>query len=103
MLLFLVHPLLGAIGLISAVALLALALLTGVGDAATDRASRSRAVEELRAACDGPSIYSGDPRQRGMRDGAAQIVYRDAEAARRAQDTAMHRTEIILGFSKSMR
>lgn len=39
----------------------------------------------------------------GMQDGAALIVYRDAEMARRAQDIAMHRTEIILGFSKSIR
>lgn len=42
-------------------------------------------------------------RAMGMQDGAALIVYRDAEMARRAQDIAMHRTEIILGFSKSIR
>lgn len=42
-------------------------------------------------------------RAMNMQNGAAQLVYRDAETARQAQDDAMKRTETILGLSKSVR
>ncbi|MEF0942531.1 type I secretion system permease/ATPase [Rhizobium sp. BR 362] len=102
LLLFLVHPLLGTIGLLSAIALLSLALLTELATQqpiAQANLSLSRSYVRLATAL----RYIQVIRAMGMQDGAAQIVYRDAEAARRAQDTAMHRTEIILGFSKSIR
>ncbi|MDL2408009.1 type I secretion system permease/ATPase [Rhizobium calliandrae] len=102
LLLFLVHPLLGAIGLLSAIALLSLALLTELATQqpiAQANLALSRSYMRLATAL----RYIQVIRAMGMQDGAAQIVYRDAESARRAQDTAMHRTEIILGFSKSIR
>lgn len=102
LLLFLVHPLLGAIGLGSAVALLLLALLT---DLATreplGQSNLALTRSSLRFAT--ALKYLQVIRAMGMQDGAAQIVYRDAEMARKAQDRAMHRTEIILAFSKSIR
>lgn len=102
LLLFLVHPLLGTIGLLSAVALLGLALLTELATRqplAYANFALSRSYFRFATALK----YMQVIRAMGMQDGAAQIVYRDAELARRAQDTAMHRTEIILGFSKSVR
>ncbi|PZM12833.1 type I secretion system permease/ATPase [Rhizobium tubonense] len=102
LLLFLVHPLLGVIGLLSAVALLALALLTEMATRqplAHANLALSRSYLRFGTALK----YIQVIRAMGMQDGAAQIVYRDAEVARKAQDIAMHRTEIILGFSKSVR
>jgi len=102
LLLFLVHPLLGAIGVLSALALLLLALAT---EMATRRplamASAALARSYFRFAT--ALKYLPVIRAMGMQDGAAQVVYRDAEVARKAHDSAMHRTEIILGFSKSVR
>ncbi|WP_454856074.1 type I secretion system permease/ATPase [Rhizobium binxianense] len=102
LLLFLVHPLLGAIGLLSAVGLLALALLT---EMATRRplANANLALSRSYLRFATALKYIQVIRAMGMQAGAAQIVYRDAELARKAQDSAMHRTEIILGFSKSIR
>jgi ATP-binding cassette subfamily C protein len=101
-LLFLVHPLLGTIGLVSALALLFFAILT---ELTTRRplahANIALSKSYLRFATALKNIHV--IRAMGMQDGAAQIVYRDAEVARQAQDSAMHRTEIILGFSKSIR
>ncbi|OOG71543.1 ABC transporter ATP-binding protein [Sinorhizobium sp. A49] len=102
LLLFLVHPLLGVIGLLSALSLLLLAILT---ELSTRRplahANRALARSYLRFAT--ALKYIQVIRAMGMQDGAAQIVYRDAEAARKAQDAAMQRTEVILGLSKSVR
>ncbi|WP_184710251.1 type I secretion system permease/ATPase [Rhizobium lusitanum] len=102
LLLFLVHPLLGAIGLLSAVALLLFAFLT---EQATQEPltqaniALSRSYLRFASALKNIEVI----RAMGMQYGAALLVYRDAEMARRAQDVAMHRTEIILGFSKSIR
>jgi ATP-binding cassette subfamily C protein len=101
-LLFLVHPLLGAIGLVSALALLFFALLTEMATreplAHANRAL-SRSYLRFAAALKNIEVI----RAMGMQDGAAQVVYRDSEIARRAQDIAMQRTEVILGVSKSIR
>ncbi|MGO4565655.1 type I secretion system permease/ATPase [Rhizobium sp. 2YAF20] len=102
LLLFMVHPLLGVIGLLSAVALLLLALLTELATRqplAHANFALSRSYLRFGMALK----YIQVIRAMGMQDGAAQIVYREAEVARKAQDIAMHRTEIILGFSKSVR
>jgi ATP-binding cassette subfamily C protein len=102
LLLFLVHPVLGAIGVLSAIALLSLALLTEMATReplAHANLALARSYSRFGTALK----YIQVIRAMGMQDGAAQIVYRDAEAARNAQDSAMHRTEIILGFSKSIR
>jgi ATP-binding cassette subfamily C protein len=102
LLLFLVHPLLGAIGLLSAVALLLFAFLTELATReplAHANLALSRSYFRFATALKNIEVI----RAMGMQDGAAMIVYRDAEMARRAQDIAMHRTEIILGFSKSIR
>jgi ATP-binding cassette subfamily C protein len=102
LLLFLVHPLLGAIGLVSAALLLLLALLTELATRrplAQANLAMSRGFMRFTTALK----YIQVIRAMGMQDGAAQVVYRDAETARQAQDNAMHRTEIILGFSKSVR
>jgi ATP-binding cassette, subfamily C, bacterial len=102
LLLFLVHPLLGAIGVLSAIALLLLALLTELATREPlTHANVALAKSYARFAT--ALKYIQVIRAMGMQDGAAQIVYRDAEVARKAQDSAMHRTEIILGFSKSIR
>lgn len=101
-LLFLVHPLLGTIGLLSAVALLLFAFLTELATReplAHANLALSRSYIRFATALRNIEVI----RAMGMQDGAAMIVYRDAEMARRAQDIAMHRTEIILGFSKSIR
>ncbi|MGO4437462.1 type I secretion system permease/ATPase [Rhizobium sp. RAF56] len=102
LLLFMVHPLLGAVGVLSALALLLLALATEIATRrplATANAALSRSYFRFGTALKYLSVI----RAMGMQDGAAQVVYRDAEVARKAQDSAMHRTEIILGFSKSIR
>ena len=101
-LLFMVHPLIGTIGLLSAVALLGLALLTELATRqplAFANLALSRSYLRFATALK----YIQVIRAMGMQDGAAQIVYRDAEMARQAQDNAMRRTEIILAFSKSVR
>jgi ATP-binding cassette subfamily C protein len=102
LLLFLVHPLLGTIGLLCAVALLLFAFLTELATREPlAHANRALSISYLRFATALKNIEV--IRAMGMQDGAAMIVYRDAEMARRAQDIAMHRTEIIIGFSKSIR
>ncbi|TBA83779.1 type I secretion system permease/ATPase [Rhizobium ruizarguesonis] len=101
-LLFLVHPLLGTIGLLSALALLLFAFLTDLATReplAYANLALSRSYIRFATALKNIEVI----RAMGMQEGAALIVYRDAEMARRAQDIAMHRTEIILGFSKSIR
>ncbi|KAA1180093.1 type I secretion system permease/ATPase [Rhizobium tropici] len=102
LLLFLVHPLLGTIGLLSAVALLLFAFLTELatqGPLARANLALSRSYMRFASALKNIEVI----RAMGMQYGAALAVYRDAETARRAQDIAMHRTEIILGFSKAIR
>lgn len=102
LLLFLVDPVLGTIGLLSAVALLLLAILT---ELATRRqlaqANAALTRSQLRFAT--ALRYIQVIRAMKMQDGAAQLIYRDAETARHAQDDAVHRAEIILGLSKSVR
>ncbi|ULJ74734.1 type I secretion system permease/ATPase [Rhizobium gallicum] len=101
-LLFLVHPVLGTIGLMSAGALLVLAILTELATREPlTQANLALTRSHMRFAT--ALRYIQVIRAMNMQSGAAQLVYRDAETARRAQDDAMQRTEIILGLSKSAR
>jgi ATP-binding cassette subfamily C protein len=102
LLLFLVHPVLGTIGLMSAGALLVLAILTELATRQSlTQANLALARSHMRFAT--ALRYIQVIRAMNMQSGAAQLVYRDAETARRAQDDAMQRTEIIVGLSKSAR
>jgi ATP-binding cassette, subfamily C, bacterial len=101
-LLFLVHPVLGLIGLVSAIALLLLAILSELATRQPlAQANAALARSHLRFAT--ALRYIQVIRAMNMQNGAAQLVYHDAQTARHAQDDAMHRTEIILGLSKSVR
>lgn len=102
LLLFLVHPVLGAIGLMTAVALLLMAILSELMTRQPlAQANAALARSQLRFA--NALRYIQVIRAMNMLNGATQLVYRDAETARHAQDGAMQRTEIILGLSKSVR
>jgi ATP-binding cassette subfamily C protein len=101
-LLFLVHPLLGFIGLGSAVILLFLAMLNEfVTRELNEQANLAQARSHSRFIM--ALKYIGVIRAMGMQHGAAHLIYRDAEAVRAAQDSVIRRTEIVLAFSKSVR
>jgi ATP-binding cassette subfamily C protein len=102
LLLFLVHPLLGMIGLASALLLLLFAIMAEFAAREPhERAnlafvrSYSRFSTTLR--------YLGMVRAMGMQEGAVRMIMCDAEAGRMAQDTAVRRGEIMLAMSKSVR
>jgi ATP-binding cassette subfamily C protein len=102
LLLFLVHPLLGMIGLASALLLLLFAIMAEFAAREPhERAnlafvrSYSRFSTTLR--------YLGMVRAMSMQDGAVRMIMCDAEAGRMAQDTAVRRGEIMLAMSKSVR
>lgn len=102
LLLFLVHPILGAIGLASAFFLFFFALLNEfVTREPFEQANLVQARSYSRFAT--AIKYIGVIRAMGMQHGAAHLVYRDAELARKAQDTLARRTEVVLAFSKSIR
>lgn len=102
LLLFMVHPLLGTVGLFSAIALLLLAIITEISTRRPlAQANQALARSQIRFAT--ALRYIQVIRAMNMQNGAAQLVYRDAETARLAQDDAMKRTEVILGLSKSVR
>ncbi|WP_349371531.1 type I secretion system permease/ATPase [Salinarimonas sp.] len=100
--LFLVHPLLGAIGAVGAVAMLTAAIAGEIltkapaaraqlADAATHRrlAGALRNVQTIRAM--------------GMLDGAADLVCRDVEGAGAAHASAMRRAETLQSLSRGTR
>jgi PrtD family type I secretion system ABC transporter len=100
--LFLVHPLLGAIGAASAILLFALALagdFVTAGPLARSGAALTRSYGRLGTALGNAHLL----RAMGMLDGAARLVYRDAQDARREHETAQHRNEIIILISKPIR
>ncbi|WP_315927090.1 type I secretion system permease/ATPase [Mesorhizobium sp. SP-1A] len=102
LLLFMVHPLLGAIGLASALLLLLFAVLAEFAarepheqaNLAHAR-SYSRFSQTLK--------YLGMIRAMGMQEGALRMIVHDAETGRTAQDMAVRRSEIMLALSKSVR
>ena len=101
-LLFMVHPLLGMIGLGSALLLLLFALSAEWATRAPSaRANLAHATSYFRL---GTALkYVQIVRAMGMQEGAERFVYRDAEIARVEQDFVARRSEIILALSKSTR
>lgn len=102
MLLFMVHPLLGMIGLGSALLLLFFALtMEWATRAPTASANLAHATSYARLGTALKNIQI--VRAMGMQEGAARFVYKDAVSARIAQDTVSRRAEVIQALSKSTR
>jgi PrtD family type I secretion system ABC transporter len=100
--LFLVHPLLGAIGLGSALVLFGLALageLATEGPLARSVAAVTRSYGRLGMAVANVHVI----RAMGMLDGAARLVYQDAQRARSEHQTAQRRNEIVMLVAKPIR
>jgi ATP-binding cassette subfamily C protein len=100
--LFLIHPLLGIVGACSVALLFGLTL---AGDLLTDDAlaksgaALSRSYGRLAAAVGNIHLI----RAMGMFDGAARLIHCDAQDARREQDVALRRNEIIMLAAKPVR
>jgi PrtD family type I secretion system ABC transporter len=100
--LFLVHPLLGLVGTLSAL------LLLGVGFAGDflTRAPLARSAAAQTRSAGRFSMAVGNIhviRAMGMLDGAARLVHQAAQDARSAYDVAQRRNEIVLLISKPAR
>ncbi len=102
LLLFMVHPLLGAIGAVSACLLLLFAILA---ELLTVEALQQASLAQSRSYSRFSTTlkYLGVIRAMGMQESAVRMIVRDAESGRIAQDTAIYRNEIILALSKSNR
>ena len=100
--LFLVHPLLGVIGACSVLLLFGLTL---AGDlftkdaVAKSAAALSRSYGRLAAAAGNVHLI----RTMGMFDGAARLIYQDAQDERSEQDVAQRRYEIFMLVAKPVR
>jgi ATP-binding cassette, subfamily C, type I secretion system permease/ATPase len=100
--LFLVHPLLGAVGACSVVLLFGLTL---AGDLVTEDAvaksgaALSKSYGRLAAAVGNIHLI----RAMGMLDGTARLIHQDAQDARREQDVALSRYEIVMLAAKPLR
>jgi PrtD family type I secretion system ABC transporter len=100
--LFLVHPLLGAIGACSALLLFGLTL---AGELVTERpltrsnAALTRSQFRLAMAVGNIRVI----RAMGMFEGAARLIYQAAQDARSEHDTARRRNEIIMLAAKPVR
>jgi ATP-binding cassette subfamily C protein len=100
--LFLIHPLLGVVGACSVALLFGLTL---AGDVLTEDvllksgAALSRSYSRLAAAAGNIHLV----RATGMFDGAARMIYRDMQDARREHDVALSRSEIIMLAAKPVR
>ena len=101
-LLFMVHPLLGGIGVLSALLLLLFGLcndwLTRRPSAEANRAF-SRSFSMLTSVLRHVELV----RAMGMQEGALRLIDGEAEMLRRANDTAAHRTHVIQALSKATR
>lgn len=101
-LLFMVHPVLGGIGTMSAIILLFFGLCN---DWLTRRPSAiaayafSHSFSMLASALNHVELV----RAMGMQEGALRLVDGEAEIVRRANDTAAHRAHIVQAFSKATR
>jgi ATP-binding cassette subfamily C protein len=101
-LLFLVHPLLGVIGVGGAILIFCFALATEFATrtpAARANVAQAMGASRLATALSHIQVI----RAMGMQDGAARLIYQDAEAARAAQDTVSRRTEMLQALSKPTR
>jgi ATP-binding cassette, subfamily C, bacterial len=100
--LFLIHPLLGVVGACSVAVLFGLTL---AGDLLTEDslarsgAALSRSYGRLAAAAGNIHLI----RALGMFDGAARVIYRDAQDARKERDVVLWRSEIIMLATKPVR
>jgi len=100
--LFLVHPLLGVIGACSVLLLFGLTLASDLftKDAvAGSGAALSRSYGRLAAAVGNVHLI----RTMGMFDGAARLIYRDAQNERSEHDVAQRRYEIFMLVAKPIR
>jgi ATP-binding cassette, subfamily C, type I secretion system permease/ATPase len=100
--LFLVHPLLGAIGAGSAFLLFGLALASErvtEGPLARCSAALTRSYGRFGMVVGSLHVI----RAMGMLDGAARLVYQDTQEARSAHETAQRRNEIVMLVAKPVR
>ena len=100
--LFLVHPLLGLLGLCSALLLFGLALagdLATKGPLARSGAALTSSSGRLVTALGNVHVI----RAMGMLDGAARQIYQAAQDARSAHDIAQRRSEIVMLIAKPVR
>ena len=100
--LFLVHPLLGAIGAVGALLLLGCAM---AGDLLTkEPLARVQAAEASINQRLGAALRNVQAiRAMDMLDGATRLVYRDATEANEAQEAATRRSELLQAISKPAR
>ena len=100
--LFLVHPLLGAIGAVGALLLLGCAM---AGDLLTkEPLARVQAAEASINQRLGAALRNVQAiRAMDMLDGATRLVYRDATEAKEAQEAATRRSELLQAISKPAR
>src|SRR5208282_2385970 len=100
--LFLVHPLLGAIGAVSVLFLVGLALAGEFftkGPLAQSGAALAKSYGRISMAVGNVHVI----RAIGMLDGAARLVCQAAQAARSAHETAQRRNEIVMLIGKPIR
>ncbi|MFL6838972.1 MAG: type I secretion system permease/ATPase, partial [Bradyrhizobium sp.] len=100
--LFLVHPLLGVIGTCSVLLLFGLTFACDFlteDELARSGAALSRSYGRLAAAVGNVHLI----RTMGMSDGAARLIYQDAQDARNERDVAQRRCEIIMLVAKPIR
>jgi PrtD family type I secretion system ABC transporter len=100
--LFLVHPLLGAIGVCSALFLFGLSYAGEVateGPVARSGAASARTFSRLTTVAGSVQVIKA----MGMLEGAARLIYQGAQEARSEHDTAQRRTEIIMLIGKPVR
>jgi PrtD family type I secretion system ABC transporter len=100
--LFLVHPLLGVIGACSVLFLFGLTLageLLTKDALARSGAALSRSYGRLAAAVGNVHLI----RTMGMFDGAARLIYQDAQDERREHDVAQRRSQIVMLVAKPIR
>src|SRR5262245_36070394 len=100
--LFLVHPLLGAIAVCSALFLFGLSFASEIvtrGPVARSGAASIRSLSRLATVTNSVQVIKA----MGMLGGAARLIYQAAQEARSEHDTAQRRAEIIMLIAKPVR
>jgi ATP-binding cassette, subfamily C, type I secretion system permease/ATPase len=100
--LFLVHPLLGAIAVCSALFLFGLSFAGEIvtrGPVARSGAASTRSLSRLATVTNSVQVIKA----MGMLGGAARLIYQAAQEARSEHDTAQRRAEIIMLIAKPVR
>jgi PrtD family type I secretion system ABC transporter len=100
--LFLVHPLLGAIAVCSALFLFGLSFVGEIvtrGPVARSGAASTRSLSRLATVTNSVQVIKA----MGMLGGAARLIYQAAQEARSEHDTAQRRAEIIMLIAKPVR